>query len=235
VAHAVTWKNGLETNYQFRIDTEIVGSEHTEEEMNEDELILGDAEKAEATSVSQRKIDANRRNAKHSTGTRTVRGKRTSSFNALKHGLLSTRLMFDSEGKPEEGLHQLLEGLRDEYGHGNVRVELLLEGIVADYWRQARGLEHEINCLDKGVSAFHPQGMMPNINRYLTANRRALIKGLELLEKMRTPDQGDERTGETAGCSPSAESQAVDECGREPSQTHGSHEKSVTKINEHQQ
>jgi hypothetical protein len=125
---------------------------------NEDELIVSDADKTEATSVSQRKIDANRRNAKHSTGPRTVRGKRTSSFNALKHGLLSTRLMFDSEGKPEDGLHQLLESLRDEYGHGNVRVELLLEGVVADYWRQARGVRARNALFRKRCVCVSPAG-----------------------------------------------------------------------------
>jgi hypothetical protein len=40
--------------------------------------------------MSRRKTDANRRNAKHSTGPRSVEGKARSAGNALKHGLAST-------------------------------------------------------------------------------------------------------------------------------------------------
>ena len=40
-------------------------------------------------SVSPLKIEANRRNAKHSTGPRTERGKRNSKFNAVTLGLFA--------------------------------------------------------------------------------------------------------------------------------------------------
>ena len=40
--------------------------------------------------TSQRRIDANRRNAQRSTGPRTPQGKKRSSRNALKHGFCST-------------------------------------------------------------------------------------------------------------------------------------------------
>src|SRR3982751_6289143 len=39
--------------------------------------------------ISQRKLEANRRNARKSTGPKTARGKRTVAANALKHGLMS--------------------------------------------------------------------------------------------------------------------------------------------------
>src|SRR6478672_167820 len=44
---------------------------------------------AKKTPVSQRKLEANRRNAKKSTGPKTARGKRKVAANALKHGLMS--------------------------------------------------------------------------------------------------------------------------------------------------
>jgi hypothetical protein len=40
-----------------------------------------------ATHTSERKRKANRRNAKHSTGPKTERGKNTSRLNSIKHGL----------------------------------------------------------------------------------------------------------------------------------------------------
>jgi hypothetical protein len=186
------------------------------------------------TSVSERKLHANRENAKRSTGPTSEAGKRTSRFNSLKHGLLAKRLI-SRDGQPEEGLQHLLEGLREEYGQGDVRLELLQEVLLVDYWRHRKGLDYELALFDNSDSPFHPQGTMPNVQRYIAGNRRALLKSLELMEKLRTLEQGDESAGEPAGCSPSAELQSVDECGRESSQTEGSHEKSVTKLNEHQQ
>lgn len=182
---------------------------------SEDEMTLTEADKKQATTVSERKAQANRENAKRSTGPKTTSGKRKSSFNSLKHGLLAKRLIVKN-GEPEEGLRQLLEGLRQEYGQGDVRLELLQEAVVVDYWRHRKGLDYELAMFDKSESPFHPQGPMPNLYRYIAGNRRALIKSLELLEKLRTPNQGDESTGETAGCSPSSDSQSVDECGQEP-------------------
>ena len=41
--------------------------------------------------ISQRKLEANRRNALKSTGPRTEAGKRICSMNAVKHGLFSSR------------------------------------------------------------------------------------------------------------------------------------------------
>jgi hypothetical protein len=183
---------------------------------SEDELAIRAADKTKTTTVSERKAHANRENSKLSTGPRTARGKRNSSFNAVKHGLLSKRLMFDSDGKPENGLHELLEGLRGEYGHGDVRVELLLEAVMADYWRQSRGLQHEMHVLGKGADAFHPQGMMSNIFRYMAGSRRALLKSLELLEKLRAPTREGADTDDSNGGTPSEEMQALDEHGQEP-------------------
>ena len=52
---------------------------------------------------SPRKIEANRRNAKKSTGPKTSAGKTLSSWNSTRHGLLSKRLpMIDGESKRRE-------------------------------------------------------------------------------------------------------------------------------------
>ncbi|MCU1309391.1 MAG: hypothetical protein JWO20_516 [Candidatus Angelobacter sp.] len=181
----------------------------------EDEVTPGAADKTKTTTASDRKLQANRENAKRSTGPKTALGKRHSSFNAMKHGLLSKRLMLDTVGKSEEGLQQLLQSLRDEYGNGDVRVEILLECIGTEYWRQWRGLEHERYCLGKGADAFHPQGMMHNIFRYMSGSRRALLQSLELLEKLRYSKGEGIDSGASGGSAP-AEEMALDEQGQEP-------------------
>jgi len=95
--------------------------------------------------LSEARLRANRENAKKSTGPKTSRGKAWSRFNALKHGLLSKKIMFTPDGKlQDEGLLELLESLRDKYGRGDVRTELLVEGIVIEYWRNGQALEIEL-------------------------------------------------------------------------------------------
>jgi hypothetical protein len=139
-------------------------------------------EAAEKPAVSERKLAANRENAQKSTGPRTAEGKRRSSFNSLAHGMLAKRVMLDESGKPTDpGLLHLLESLREKFGRGDVLVELLLEEVVVDYWRQGRALEHEVYCLNKGVSAFD---VLSSIQRYVSGNRRALLQSLEHLDKL---------------------------------------------------
>ena len=47
--------------------------------------------------TSQKKIEANRRNALQSTGPTTREGKRAVRHNALKHGLLAQEVVIESE------------------------------------------------------------------------------------------------------------------------------------------
>jgi hypothetical protein len=49
---------------------------------------------------SERRLDANRENAKKSTGPKTLRGKGHSRFNALKHGLFSATHNMSEEDRP---------------------------------------------------------------------------------------------------------------------------------------
>jgi hypothetical protein len=110
--------------------------------------------------LSEARLRANRENAKKSTGPKTFRGKAWSRFNALKHGLLSKKTMFAPDGKlQDESLLELLESLRDKYGRGDVRTELLVEGIVIEYWRNGQALEIEQACIQYAASQFTPQGV----------------------------------------------------------------------------
>ena len=136
--------------------------------------------------ISARKLEANRRNAQKSTGPRTARGKAVSRFNAVSHGLLARRVMFGANGEVDPALQQLLESLRDRYGTRDIRTELLIEAAVIDYWRNAKGLEYEMKYLGPKGYGFYPQAGIGYLQRYLTANRNALLKDLELLEEQQT-------------------------------------------------
>src|SRR2546425_13047035 len=95
--------------------------------------------------VSERRLQANRRNALRSTGPKTARGKRTVSRNAIKHGLLAREVVITA-GDGEENLeefHSLLEGLWEYYEPVGVVEESLVQTIAACWWRKARVIRAE--------------------------------------------------------------------------------------------
>jgi hypothetical protein len=149
--------------------------------------------------VSEARLRANRQNAKKSTGPKTPRGKTYSSRNALKHGLLAKQVLFGENGTPiNPELHQLWESLHEQYGSG-VGIDLLIEGIVVDYWRQRQAVIVEHLCFKSVQSAewhFSSQGSMPNVQRYQMASQRAMLKNLELLDQQPPPQsEADEDEG----------------------------------------
>jgi len=150
-------------------------------------------EPGQARPVSERKRQANRENAKKSTGPKTVRGKAYSRGNALKHGLLATSLLFRPDGTPiNPELHALWEGLQEKYGKGDVRTDLLVESVVVECYRQQKALDCELECYQQPKGHFSPNGNLPNLQRYRSASQRALEKNLELLEKLPSVAAADE-------------------------------------------
>jgi hypothetical protein len=169
--------------------------------------------------VSDAVRQKNQRNSKKSTGPNTPPGKNHSRFNAVKHGLTSRLLMYDQDGEPiDRGVAEMIEALRDRYGADNIVAELLIDSIAADFWRQNKGLEAEVSYFSQGTWAFHPQGCLPTIQRYNTTNRRALLKNLELLEKLCPASSQVATVGDEDEESPSAEVEK-ETCspGKEPS------------------
>ena len=143
-------------------------------------------EKQSQKTVSPRKLQANRENAKKSTGPTTPQGKRYSSFNALKHGLLARKVMFAPDGKLlDPGLQRLFESLHDRYSTGDLADELLIELASMDYWRLQKALEFELKC-DYQFS--------PTLLRYVSSNRRALDKSLQLLRELPANEEATAKT-----------------------------------------
>jgi len=141
--------------------------------------------------VSESRLRANRENAQKSTGPKTARGKRFSSRNAVKHGILSKKLLFSDDGKPvNEDLGQLLERLLAKYGEGDVRTQLLAEALMVEIWRQRQALNVELSYLKSSRSIdlhFSAIGNLPNVQRYQSSSQRAFLKILELLDELAEP------------------------------------------------
>lgn len=86
---------------------------------------------------SQRKIEANRLNAQHSTGPQTPEGKAAVSKNALKHGFFAQDVVLKGED-PGNEFPVLLEGLHDEWQPGSPTEQHLVETLAAAMWRLRR-------------------------------------------------------------------------------------------------
>jgi hypothetical protein len=86
--------------------------------------------------TSDKKADANRRNALKSTGPKTPEGKAAVRLNAVKHGLLSRGIVLP--GEDETALKELGERLQDEWQPVGVMEGLLVEQIIAAVWRLRR-------------------------------------------------------------------------------------------------
>jgi hypothetical protein len=86
--------------------------------------------------TSDKKAEANRRNALKSTGPRTPEGKNAVRLNALRHGLLSTEVLLP--GEDGEALSGLGEHLRAELQPVGELENLLVDRVVAALWRLRR-------------------------------------------------------------------------------------------------
>jgi len=101
--------------------------------------------------ISEKKLEANRRNAQKSTGPVSEEGKKISSMNALKHGLLA-RDMVVTRGPYKEDEMELLELLESEWERWNPvgrAEELEVEKIAHCYWRTMRAVRYETSTIEK--------------------------------------------------------------------------------------
>lgn len=94
--------------------------------------------------ASRKQAEANRRNAKKSTGPRTANGKKKVRLNAIKHGLSSPQPCLPEEIPPD--LQRILDDLNREYLLEGEPGEAIVEHIALGIWRlqYADGLETAI-------------------------------------------------------------------------------------------
>ncbi|MEK7406133.1 MAG: hypothetical protein AAB225_13585, partial [Acidobacteriota bacterium] len=85
---------------------------------------------------SEQKVQANRRDARRSTGPKTPEGKAVVSVNAQKHGLVSRAIVLPEENRQE--FQELLEGFRSQFQPQNPAEEFLVRQMAAADWRLRR-------------------------------------------------------------------------------------------------
>jgi hypothetical protein len=133
-----------------------------------------------AKGISPAKLAANRRNGTKSKGPVTAEGKARSRWNALKHGVLSARLMVFKDGEGET-FEMLLENLRRDLSPANTLEEILTEKIAIAYWRLhiAYGYEADSSRTRERFIA-----SVDRIGRYATSIHRQLLQDMTQLERV---------------------------------------------------
>ena len=86
--------------------------------------------------LSEKRPSANRANAKKSTGSKTIGGKRNSSLNALKHGSFSKTSLIDRESR--ERFNELLISLFTEFEPATPGENARIETMADSRWRLHR-------------------------------------------------------------------------------------------------
>jgi len=97
--------------------------------------------------TSDKKAEANRRNALKSTGPKTPAGKNLVRLNAVRHGLRAEEILI--AGEDQDALEELGERLRAELQPVGELENLLVDRIVAGYWRLRR-----VGRVESGIFAW---------------------------------------------------------------------------------
>ncbi len=106
--------------------------------------------------TTQKQVEANRKNAQHSTGPQTEEGKEIAKLNAVKHGILSdATVITKGEGEErKEAYLRLHDGLRDYFTPDGAMEDALVEQIAVTLWRKRRVLRFELGCLRQQLDRY---------------------------------------------------------------------------------
>jgi hypothetical protein len=105
--------------------------------------------------ATHKQIEANRRNAKRSTGPRTEKGKDASKLNAIRHGLLAKSVVVPNLENEEEW-QDFRKGVLASLNPVGRLQEELAERIAQILWRVRRVAWHERNEVKKNYSEEAP-------------------------------------------------------------------------------
>ncbi len=100
--------------------------------------------------TSQQKIDANQRNAAHSTGPKTPEGKAASARNATTHGLSAAFQVLAHEDQAE--FDALLAAYKSEFAPQTEHERFLVQQLTQARWKMSRIERYESLALDQMLS-----------------------------------------------------------------------------------
>ena len=133
--------------------------------------------------ASERKIAANRENSKRSTGPRTRQGKIRSSWNAVKHGLLSRRTLLPNEDPKK--LKALARTLRADLNPRGPCERVFADMMISDLWKRRR-----IARMEVGIIKVYDLGSLNLLSRYGIARERSFYRAFETLQGLQQARRG---------------------------------------------
>jgi hypothetical protein len=136
----------------------------------------------EAT-LSPRKLEANRENARHSTGPTSEAGKAISSRNNFRHGFTAAFCVLPDESREEFEL--LVSDLSDEHQPATVTESILVNDMARHYWLHQRALRMQEECFGFDLTAPDTQKQLDLFLRYGLTHERAFARCLAALVKLR--------------------------------------------------
>jgi len=112
------------------------------------------AESSGKRTVSSRKVEANRRNARKSTGPRTATGKKRVSRNALRHGFYSKWLLVQHQDANESQAEydELNAAIHEHYQPVGWLEERWVETIAVWSWRLRRVIRYETGQIARALA-----------------------------------------------------------------------------------
>ncbi len=111
--------------------------------------------------VSKRQLEANRRNAKKSTGPKTQTGIDISKFNALRHGLTANIVCIPGEHRPDYDARR--KEYHDLFQPANIAECELVDDLVSARWRKQRIIKHESTLIKIEVERRRIENADPTI------------------------------------------------------------------------
>ncbi len=158
--------------------------------------------------TSEAKIEANRRNARKSTGPKTERGKERARLNALRHGLTAKQLV--AEGEDFGDFARFNAELRETLSPADAVEEQLVECIAVSTWRLRRLWRAEVGAIrlcqartdnywDKFAIAYAgaPEDLT-RLSRYEVSIERLIQRAYAMLERRQARRaRGEHRNCET--------------------------------------
>lgn len=145
--------------------------------------------------ASEKQVEANRINAKSSTGPKSTVGKESVSQNALKHGVFSRKVLLEGESKKE--FEALQEEFYESFQPKGLLEQLFCERALAAAWRLSRVTQMESMLINHAAKkSYDSKGIievlgydgdeLALLSRYEISLERVLFRSLAELKSLQS-------------------------------------------------
>jgi hypothetical protein len=132
---------------------------------------------------TESQIQANRENAKLSSGPKSETGKAASALNNTRHGLAGAFRVLPTESQSD--FDALFATLADEHQPATFTETTLVEAMAQHHWLRQRALHLESCCYDPATGQIVDEKQLALLLRYQTTHERGFQKAMNDLLKLR--------------------------------------------------